>query len=53
VEATPEEFVVRLMVDRTPVLKLARDVPDVIVNVTGLLNAGAPLASRSVTFTVA
>ncbi len=50
VDATPEVLVVRLMV--LPVLKLASAAPDVIVSVTGLLNAGLPVLSRRVTFTV-
>jgi hypothetical protein len=45
-------FVVRLTtVSVVPELKLAKDEPEVIVNVTGLLNAGEPLASWSVIFT--
>jgi hypothetical protein len=50
----PEALVVRgTVVTVVPLAKLARLVPTVIVNVTGLLYAGLPEASRSVTLTAA
>ena len=48
--ATPDELVVKETVVTVPEeLRLPRPAPKVIVNVTGLLNAAAPVESRSVT----
>lgn len=53
-EATPEALVVTVTALTSVVeLKLAREVPVVIVKVAGVLNTGAPVALKSVTFTAA